>query len=81
MSIFASLLDDFSLFSSGRYLVSGHHSGRVTIWDTENTRPCSDGPDNITQCVKEFPAHADTVNGVRYNTAVPMFDTERQHCL
>jgi WD40 repeat protein len=73
----------FDLDRSGHYLASGHHSGHVTIWDTENSSPSTDCQDNIAQCVKEFSAHKDTVNGVSFHPFLPILGTacgQRQFC-
>ncbi|XP_062522543.1 telomerase Cajal body protein 1-like isoform X2 [Corticium candelabrum] len=65
----------FDLDRSGRYLVSGHHSGLVTVWDTDEIRQCDDSADNVAQCVKEFSSHKDTVNGVSFHPWLPMLAT------
>ena len=56
----------WNIFRDGRYLISGSHDGDVLVWDTL-APPAMLYPesDPVLKPVTVFPAHNDTVNGVR----------------
>lgn len=55
-----------SHLSSNKYLMSGNHNGKVSIWDL-NSKPVENPYTHWPQInpVINFQAHADAVNGCR----------------
>jgi len=51
-------------YSADQYLVSGNHSGSVSIWDTRQ----DSNEEAMLNTSLSFQAHNDCVNGIRYNT-------------
>lgn len=49
-------------YSVDQYLVSGNHSGSVSIWDTRQTA----NEEHLLNTSLSFQAHKDCVNGVGY---------------